>query len=417
MYNRKDLSRKTLAIYYRNFKKLLDRSYSFAIMHDSLKTKCKKQARIGRYIMEIEHRLGSACSLPEGEVTKEYIVRDKSLGESEDGKSKHPSRRKQLIIIGIVALLLAAVGSTGFGIKIAKANAGQSQEETEGQTTEEQLAEGKKTGEENRTAVDGNAEAELAKSVTADSGIVNEDATGVTGEKTLVGMNGLTGQTGTIDDNPLESESDEASANSGEETIAGLLWNDDLMEDIRTRIEEAKIIEEQQEFDEEDYRELLVTLGMAEDYTSNDPELPAYLTMQHNEKMEMDLTEEELTTLLRLVESEAPSEDIYGKILVANVVLNRVFSEKMANTVLGVVYEKIGGSAQFSPTEISWYWNSIVVTDSTREAVARCLSGEDYSNGALYFYAWEKHPDKRYTCDWLQKCEYLFTHGGHIFFR
>ena len=116
-------------------------------------------------------------------------------------------------------------------------------------------------------------------------------------------------------------------------------------------------------------------------------------------------------------EAEAPAEDIYGKILVANVVLNRVNSEKMANTVTGVIYEKIDGNTQFSPTAISWYWNSIVVTDSTREAVARCLSGEDYSDGALYFYAWERNPNKHKTSEWMRELECLFTHGGHRFFR
>ena len=97
--------------------------------------------------------------------------------------------------------------------------------------------------------------------------------------------------------------------------------------------------------------------------------------------------------------------------------LNRVNNEQMADTVSGVIYEKIGGSAQFSPTAISWYWNSIEVTDSTREAVARCLSGEDYSNGALYFHAWEKNPNKHKTSAWMQDLECLFTHGGHRFFR
>lgn len=200
-----------------------------------------------------------------------------------------------------------------------------------------------------------------------------------------------------------------------EENISGLLWNYELIADIQNRIMEAQ--EEEELLRQEEYRELLVTLGMNEDYVSQDPELPGYLTKTYNPLMDIELTEQELSELLRLVEAEAPAEDIYGKILVANVVLNRVNNEKMADTVTGVIYEKIGGSAQFSPTAISWYWNSIEVTDSTREAVARCLSGEDYSDGALYFYAWERDPNKHKNLEWMRELECLFTHGGHRFFR
>ena len=200
-----------------------------------------------------------------------------------------------------------------------------------------------------------------------------------------------------------------------EESISGLLWNYELIVAIQDRIEDAQ--EQEELIKEEEYRELLVTMGMNENYVSQDPEIPEYLTMTYNPLMDVELSEQELSDLLRLVEAEAPAEDIYGKILVANVVFNRVNHEKMADTVSGVIYEKIGGSAQFSPTAISWYWNSIVVTDSTREAVARCLSGEDYSDGALYFYAWERDPNKHKTVEWMKDLECLFTHGGHRFFR
>ena len=200
-----------------------------------------------------------------------------------------------------------------------------------------------------------------------------------------------------------------------EESISGLLWNYELIVAIQDRVEDAR--EQEELLREEEYRELLVTMGMNENYVSQDPEIPEYLTKAYNPLMDVELSEQELSDLLRLVEAEAPAEDIYGKILVANVVFNRVNNEKMADTVSGVIYEKIGGSTQFSPTAISWYWNSIVVTDSTREAVARCLSGEDYSDGALYFYAWERDPDKHITTEWMKELECLFTHGGHRFFR
>ena len=131
----------------------------------------------------------------------------------------------------------------------------------------------------------------------------------------------------------------------------------------------------------------------------------------------MNLSQEEIELLMHLVEAEAPAEDIYGKILVANVVFNRVLTEGWANTVTEVIYEKYGKAVQFQATANKVYWNSIVVTDSTREAVMRALSGEDYSDGAIYFYAWKKHPELSPTKGWISAFQYLFQHGGHAFYK
>ena len=62
-----------------------------------------------------------------------------------------------------------------------------------------------------------------------------------------------------------------------------------------------------------------------------------------------DLPDEELDALLRIVEAEAGNEDEDGKLLVANVVLNRMDSELFPDTVTGVVLQKEKGISQFSP--------------------------------------------------------------------
>ena len=49
--------------------------------------------------------------------------------------------------------------------------------------------------------------------------------------------------------------------------------------------------------------------------------------------------------LLKIVEAEAGGEDLIGKIMVANVILNRVNSDRFPNNVTDVVYQK----SQFSP--------------------------------------------------------------------
>lgn len=126
------------------------------------------------------------------------------------------------------------------------------------------------------------------------------------------------------------------------------------------------------------------------------------------------LSDKDYDALLRIVEAEAGGEDQDGKLLVANVVLNRVNSELFPDTVLEVVMQKEQGIAQFSPTVDGRYKN-VCVSDDTVAAVERALYGEDISRGALYFCAREKaDSDKLKWFD--RKLTRLFSYGHHEFF-
>ena len=61
------------------------------------------------------------------------------------------------------------------------------------------------------------------------------------------------------------------------------------------------------------------------------------------------LEDQEYQVLLKIVEAEAGGEDLTGRVLVANVVMNRVRSDRFPNSVSEVVYQRSGGSVQFSP--------------------------------------------------------------------
>ena len=127
------------------------------------------------------------------------------------------------------------------------------------------------------------------------------------------------------------------------------------------------------------------------------------------------LSDKDYDVLLRIVEAEAGGEDQDGKLLVANVVLNRVNSELFPDTVLEVVMQKEQGIAQFSPTVDGRYTN-VCVSDDTVAAVERALYGEDISRGALYFCAREKaDSDKLKWFD--RKLTRLFSYGHHEFFQ
>ena len=131
--------------------------------------------------------------------------------------------------------------------------------------------------------------------------------------------------------------------------------------------------------------------------------------------MKYQLSDKDHEALMRIVEAEAGGEDQDGKLLVANVVLNRVNSESFPDTVWEVVMQKEQGIAQFSPT-VDGRFQSVTVSEDTKEAVERALYGEDISQGALYFCAREKADSEK--VQWFdRKLTRLFAYGHHEFFQ
>lgn len=126
-------------------------------------------------------------------------------------------------------------------------------------------------------------------------------------------------------------------------------------------------------------------------------------------------TEEDYTNLLRIVEAEASGEDEMGKLLVANVVLNRVRDGDFPDTITEVIFQKNKGVTQFSPVSNGRFWK-VEISEETISAVNRALSGEDVSQGALYFAA-RKYANADNMRWFDERLEYLFTHGGHEFFK
>lgn len=126
------------------------------------------------------------------------------------------------------------------------------------------------------------------------------------------------------------------------------------------------------------------------------------------------MSDKDYDALLRMVEAEAGIEDIKGKVLVANVIMNRVADSAFPDTVYDVVWQNTGGVPQFSPTYDGRIYR-VKVTDDTREAVRQALSGVDYSEGALYFMA--KSAAEEHNVDWFEKdLKYLFKYGYHEFY-
>ena len=132
-------------------------------------------------------------------------------------------------------------------------------------------------------------------------------------------------------------------------------------------------------------------------------------------KLVYNFSQEELEVLCRIVEAEAGGEDEEGKLLVANVVINRVKDDAFPNSIAEVVFQRGDGVTQFSPIADGSYYR-VKISEETVKAVGRDLMGEDISKGALYFAA-RKYADNDRMKWFDDNLTFLFEHGGHEFFK
>ena len=129
----------------------------------------------------------------------------------------------------------------------------------------------------------------------------------------------------------------------------------------------------------------------------------------------IDVSKKEISMLERIVQAEAGGEDMIGKILIVNVILNRIADDSFPNNVEDVIFQNKNGEYQFSPVDDKSYW-SVKISNNTEEAVIRALEGEDYSKGALYFVARKR--TKSSSARWFDdNLKWLFKHGGHEFYK
>ena len=185
---------------------------------------------------------------------------------------------------------------------------------------------------------------------------------------------------------------------------------DTLTEETTTAMITAKIT--QSELIKAEVAETLAETSIQTGEENVETEIPAEETELEPEVVEeekndiLNLEYNDYNVLLKIVEAEAGGEDIIGKIMVANVILNRVNSDRFPNTITKVVYQK----SQFSPT-IDGRIDTVSISQETLSAVERALGGEDYSNGALYFRS--VHCNSTWFDNKLTR---VTEHGNHIFY-
>lgn len=125
---------------------------------------------------------------------------------------------------------------------------------------------------------------------------------------------------------------------------------------------------------------------------------------KQNKKEVINITNEDLLLLSKLVTGEARGESYEGQVAVAAVVINRVKDPRFPNSIKDVIYQKNAfsvvndGSINMQPTE------------SAYNAAVEALYGKDPTNKAVFFW----NPDIA-TCKWIKTLNPYLKIGNHVF--
>lgn len=120
-------------------------------------------------------------------------------------------------------------------------------------------------------------------------------------------------------------------------------------------------------------------------------------------------TEEEMELFVRTVSAESPNEPLEGQTAVAAVIVNRVLSDDFPNTL----WEVLTAPNQFCVVENGQVERPIV--DGAEEAVQRALAGEDPSEGAFFFFAFNRVSRNTQTGAWMYSLPETVRIGVHSF--
>ena len=141
------------------------------------------------------------------------------------------------------------------------------------------------------------------------------------------------------------------------------------------------------------------------DINSNENLYPTQVQTVKQQKREViNITNEELLLLSKLVTGEARGESYEGQVAVAAVVINRVKDPRFPNSIKDVIYQKNAfsvvknGSINLQPTE------------SAYSAAQDAWYGKDPTDKAIYFW----NPDIA-TCKWIKTLNPYMRIGNHVF--
>lgn len=161
-----------------------------------------------------------------------------------------------------------------------------------------------------------------------------------------------------------------------------------------------EVIEESLEIPEKEVRTAQQSVSRS-GLTVNREELKIFY-----EDISIELTEEETEIFERIVEAEVTTDNYEGKLAVANVILNRIESDRFPNTMKEVVFAK----RQFSPVSDGRYY-TVKVTDLTKQVVQDALAGYRMVERDVYYFCTPTAPGRGWFETDLRKVGYIAPHN------
>ena len=140
----------------------------------------------------------------------------------------------------------------------------------------------------------------------------------------------------------------------------------------------------------------------------------------NSEELQKEIEEEiedgEKELLAQLIEAEAGNQDYTGKLLVADVVLNRVDSSKFPDTIEEVIFEK------HQSKDGKWHWQFSTVMDGAFDMAAYYISEDSFRAAAEEYDIWKSgaYVSSPYILSFTaggynKYFKPAFKHGDHYF--
>lgn len=124
------------------------------------------------------------------------------------------------------------------------------------------------------------------------------------------------------------------------------------------------------------------------------------------EEVGVNVAEDEIEILERIVQAEAGGSGYDGMLAVANVVLNRVKSDRFPNTVTEVVF----ANRQFTPISDGRYY-TVKVNDTAKQVVEDALNGARLIGEDALYFCTPTASGKGWFERALRKIDYIAPHN------
>lgn len=124
------------------------------------------------------------------------------------------------------------------------------------------------------------------------------------------------------------------------------------------------------------------------------------------EELGLNIADNEIEMLERIVQAEAGGSGYEGMLAVANVVLNRVKYERFPNTVTEVIF----ANRQFTPISDGRYYK-VVVSDTAKQVVQDALNGARILGRDALYFCTPTAPGKGWFETDLRKITYIAPHN------